>query len=305
MNSIYSPYREQDLYLAPVGFNEKVFPYQTGRTVMINNTSTKKWNRLNQKQLNQQFVNEIVHGLQCSPFEARAILDTVYRVYSPYFETSGTLKPGQILFQVISVEEGPSTHLADSKQVTVTLTLDAGEEDLHVREKQGVVGLRRHRIQRMCVEAFQQGGLLTTEDLANRLFNCGERTLSRDLQAMKNKNVVLPLRSTVKDMGRSISHRSVIVKEWLQGKEYTEICQSTHHSVGAVKNYIEKFKRAISLAEEGFDVHTIAFLVKLSAPLVEQYYQLYQSLEIVPHRKAELKSFLKKRPASQSTQRLQ
>ena len=263
---------------------------------MINNTSTEKWNRLNQKQLNQQFVNEIVHGLQCSPFEARAILDTVYRVYSRYFKTSGTLKPGQILFQVISVEEGPSTHLADSKQVTVTLTLDAGEEDLRVREKQGVVGLRRHRIQRICVEAFQQGGLLTIEDLANRLFNCGERTLSRDLQAMKNKNVVLPLRSTVKDMGRSICHRSVIVKEWLQGKEYTEICRNTHHSVGAVKNYIEKFKRAISLAEEGFDVHTIAFLVKLSASLVEEYYQLYQTIEIVPHRKAELKSFLKKSP---------
>lgn len=261
---------------------------------MINNSSLQKWDRLAQKQLDQQFINEIIHGLQCSPFEATAILDAVYKVYSSYFETSGTLKPGQILFQVISIDEGASTRLADGKQITVTLTLDAGKEDLEIRKKYGVIGLRQHRIQRVCVEAFQQGGLLTIEDLANRLLNCGERTLSRDLQALSEKNIVLPLRSTVKDMGRSISHRSSIIKEWLKGKEYTEISRNTHHSIAAVKNYIDKFKRVVSLAEEGFDAYTIAFLVKLSANLVDEYYQLYQSLELVPHREVELKNFLKK-----------
>jgi len=87
---------------------------------MINNSSLQKWDRLAQKQLDQQFMNEIIHGLQCSPFEAKAVLEAVYKVYGPYFETSGHLKPGQILFQVISIDEGPSARLANSKQVTVT-----------------------------------------------------------------------------------------------------------------------------------------------------------------------------------------
>ena len=261
---------------------------------MINNTSIQKWDRLAQKQLNQQFMNNIVTGLQCSPFEAKAILESVYNVFSAYFETSGHLKPGQILFQVISMHEYPSTQLANSKQTTVTLTLDAGQEDLDVRQKQGVVALRQHRIQRVCIEAFQQGGLLTTEDLAYRLFNCGERTLSRDLNALKHKNIVLPMRSTVKDMGRCVSHRTLIVKQWLLGKEYTEIARDTHHSIASIKNYVDKFKRVASLSEEGFDIHTIAFLVKLSAALVGQYYKLYQSTDAVAHRKAELTSFLKK-----------
>ena len=294
MIGLYKPYSERNEGVARLKFTVWTSPIQIRRTFMINNTSVQKWDRLAQKQLDQQFMNEIVHGLQCSPFEAKAILDTVYKVYGPYFETSGTLKPGQVLFQVISIDEGPSTHLADSKQITVTLTLDAGEEDLSVREKHGVIGLRRHRIQRVCVEAFQQGGLLTVEDVANRVFNCGERTLSRDLQALRDNHIVLPLRSTIKDMGRSISHRSIIVKEWLKGREYTEISRNTHHSVAAVKNYIEKFKRVIALAEEGFNTHTIAFLVKISAVLVTQYYHLYQSLEAIPHRKAELEHFLKK-----------
>ncbi len=269
-------------------------PEQERILIMINNSSLTKWNRLSQKQLDQQFIHEMVHGLQCSPFEASAMLDAVYRVYSPYFETSGTLKPGQTLFQVISVDATPSTRLAESKQVTVTLTFDAGKEDLEVRRERGIPSLRRHRMQRMAVEAFQQGGLLTLEDMANRLFNCGQRTLSRDLDVLRQEGVILPLRSIIKDMGRSISHRSLIVEEWLLGKEYSEISYSTNHSVSAVQNYVSKFKRVIALAEEGYDVHTIAFLVKVSTTLTESYHQLYQTVKIVPHRRKELKSFLKK-----------
>jgi len=270
---------------------------------MINNFSLQKWERLAQKQLNQQFVNEIIQGLNCSPFEANAILDTVYKVYASYFETSGNLKPGQIFFQVISIDAASNTRLKNSKQTTVTLTLDAGAEDLKIREKKGIVGLRRHRIQRVCHETFQQGGLLTVEDLANRLFNCGERTICRDLQYFRNNDIILPLRSTIKDMGRTISHRSIIVKEWLLGKEYTEISRNTHHSVAAIKNYISKFKRVVSLAEEGFDTHTIAFLVKLSPMLVEEYYNFYRTVDILPHRMDELKSFLKKSQSYPTQQR--
>lgn len=262
---------------------------------MINNSALQKWDRLAQKQLDHQFMNEIMQGLQCSPFEAGAILDTVYKVYRPYFETSGTLKPGQLLFQVMAVEASPNKPLAQSKQVTVTLTLDAGPEDLRIRKQKGIIGLRQHRLQRVAHEAFQQGGLLTVEDLANRLFNCGERTLSRDLYALQQKKVLLPRRSLIKDMGRSISHRNLIVQEWLQGKEYSEIAQTTHHSIPAIKNYIDKFKRVVALTEEGFDRYTIAFLVKLSAPLVEAYYQLYQTVTTIPHRREALRLFLKKK----------
>ena len=265
-----------------------------GRIIMINNTSLQKWNRLAQKQLDQQFLNEIISGLQCSPFEAHAIVDTLYKVYAPYFETSGTLKPGQILLPVVAVETSSNTPLSESKQVTVVLTLDAGGEDLHIREKLGVSGLRRHRIQRMAHEAFQQGGLLTVEDFAYRLLNCGPRTLSRDLSALKTNHIVLPLRSTIKDMGRAISHRTLIVHQWLQGKEYSQISQNTFHSVLSVKNYISKFKRVIALSQEGFDIHGISFLVKISVPLAEQYYTLYQTAVVAPHRRRELESFLKK-----------
>lgn len=267
---------------------------------MINNTSLFKWDRLAKKHLDYQFVNEMTRGLQCSPFEAGAILDSVHKVYGSYFETSGTLKPGQIQFQIISAETPASVSLEDSKQVTVVLTVDAGNEDLQIRKDQGVPGLRRHRIQRVSEEAFQQGGLLTIEDLAIRLFNCGVRTISRDLEYFQQQQIVLPLRSTIKDMGRAITHRSLIIEEWLQGKEYSEIARKTHHSVPSVQNYVSKFKRVVALANENFDVNTIGFMVKMSSSLVTTYYSLYHRLDIIPSRAEELESFLKEQSPGQA-----
>jgi hypothetical protein len=271
---------------------------------MINNSALQKWDRLRYKHLGQQFLTEIIHGLGCSPFEAQAILDTVHHVFGSYYETSGALKPGQLFFHIVSQKAPPSLALKQCPMVTVVLTLDAGEDDLKVKEQSGVSGLRRHRLERVAQEAFQQGGLLTVEDLAHRLFNCGERTLCRDLAALRKHGITLPLRSTIKDMGRSISHRTLIVKQYLNGKDYTAIAHSTHHSVAAVHNYIEKFKRTIALMHEGYDLHSISFLIRISVDLVKQYRDIYNKAKIINFRQKELNGFLKKeRPQLQRHRR--
>ena len=138
---------------------------------MINNSTLDRWNRLESKSLDQQFTYEIIHGLNCSPFEASAILDTVYQVYDCYFKTNSTLRPGQIRLQLIAVEAKANQKLSESKQVTVTLTLNDDKEDLEIRKNHGIITLRRHKIERISREAFDQGGLLTVEDLAYRIFN--------------------------------------------------------------------------------------------------------------------------------------
>jgi hypothetical protein len=261
---------------------------------MINNSSLQKWDRLKQKQLDTQFINSLIQGMNCSQFEAKAILNAVYETYQPFFDNSGAMKPGQILFEVVSIENGAQKKLSECKMLSVVLTLDAGEDDLNVKEKYGVQGLRRHRLERVVNEAFQQGGLLTVEDIANRLLNCGERTLCRDIKALKEQGVVLPLRSTIRDMGKSVTHRALIVKQWLSGKEYSEIARSTHHSIEAVSNYVDKFKRVVCLAKNNYEIKTIAFLVKLSPSLTQEYYDLYRKIDAVPHRQEELEDLIKK-----------
>lgn len=261
---------------------------------MINNSSIDLWSRLESKSLDQQFLYEIINGLNCSRFEASAVLDTVYKVYDCFFETNTELKPGQIRLQLIATEARPSQKLSEAKQVTVTLTLNDDQEDLEIRKKHGIVELRRHKIERVCREAYDQGGLLTVEDLAYRVFNCGARTICRDLENFREQEILIPLRSTVKDMGRTLSHKLLIISQWAKGYEYSDISRNTNHSIRAVQNYIDKFKRTISLANEGYDINRIAYILKFSASLVEEYVQIYKKLDFIDHRKDELENYFKK-----------
>lgn len=256
--------------------------------VMINNSSPQKWYRLQQKSLANQFKQEVIQGCNCSSFEANAILETVYEVFAPFFNNASSLRPGQLQLTVIDSNCPPNQKLENAPLVTVILTLSEDEQDLKIRQKHGVIRLRQHRIERVCTEAFQQGGLLTVEDLAHRLFNCGQRTICRDLKVFKNKNILIPLRSTIKDMGRTISHRKLIIEKWLLGDEYQVIAQKTFHSIASVRNYVDKFKRVIALCTQNYDAVTISFLVKISSTLVLEYQKLYKTLEIIDHRRQEL-----------------
>lgn len=269
---------------------------------MINNTSPQVWDRLAAKQLDHQFSHHIITGLNCSPFEAEAILEAVRRVYAPLFECSPNLRPGQILLPIVSVEAPPGPRLVDSRQLLAVLTLEDLNEDLPLRREGGVLALRRHRLQRVAHEALQQGGLLTLEDLAYRLFNCGQRTLCRDLHALRQAGVQVPLRSTIKDMGRTLSHRRLIVELWLSGKEYSEIARDAHHCVASVQNYVEKFKRVALLARQKLDLDTLAFLARLSKPLAQSYLDLLQlKNKAVQHRLNELQPDPKKKTPAPTT----
>jgi hypothetical protein len=268
------------------------FHLLTYGALMINNTSHSLWDRLQQKTLNQQFINRLIDGLNCSRFEAHAILDTVYEVFASHMDTSGQQGIGDIHFLCTGIENSSAKPLKDANMVRVRLTLDGGDEDLAIRRADGPVAVRRHRLERITHQAYQQGGLLTLEDVAFRLFNCGMRTLVRDVSYFKEQSIMLPLRSTIKDMGRGISHRSLIIRHWLAGKEYDHISKATHHSTVAVANYVSKFKRCIWLADQGFDTHTISFLVGLSAKLTEHYWTLYREQPIAEHRRKQLQQDL-------------
>jgi hypothetical protein len=95
-------------------------------------------------------------------------------------------------------------------------------------------------------------------------------------------------------MGRAITHRRLIITLWLQGLEYSEIAHKTCHSLDSVANYVDKFKRCVALFTSGFDLHTVALMVKLSTALTQEFQQIHSQIQGVPHRLRELEEFLKK-----------
>jgi hypothetical protein len=246
--------------------------------------------RLAAKDLDHQFRNRIEQGMGCSPFVSEAIAKVVHDVYLPVLDSQTNLKTGQMLFQCLSKRNGSTTRIVDAEQVTVVLTIDGGRVDQDVRKQKGIDGLRRFRICRVCSEAYNQGGLLTVEDVAYRLLNVGERTIVRDLSLIRKEGENPPLRSTIKDMGRTISHKAILIKNWLKGDELSDLNRKYNHSFSAIESYINTFKRVVFLKHEGYTVERIAYMQKISDALAKTYLDLWQQYKdkAMPHRVKEM-----------------
>jgi hypothetical protein len=232
--------------------------------------------RLDAKSLDSMFRRRIEQGANCPPFVSKAILAAVKEVFpiGPD-EADHQLGLGQIQLLVVAAEEPAGKPLEQCQKVTVRLTLDAAQDDYQVRLAHGVEGLRRCRILRLTAEARDQGGLLSYEDLAFRLFNCGVRTIVRDVQDLRRRELEVPSRGQQQDIGPGQTHRVQAVRLFLLGHQPNEIARRLYHTLGSIENYITTFARVVILVDKGYADDEIAFVMRRSSPLVAAYRKLY------------------------------
>jgi hypothetical protein len=241
----------------------------------VRNVNREELRRLEAKSLEAKFLTEVQHGLNCSPFEAKAVLDVVKEVFGPLFEATGpAIAPGKLGLIVVGADEPAGKPLRECVKVAVGLTVHRGSEDDQLLQRQGPEAFRIARIPDICQQAMSQGGLLTREDLARRIFFVGPRTISRDLAKLRHSELPVPLRSTMQDIGPVLTHRVQIVRLALEGKTMSEICLIMRHSPEAVANYISTFTRCAFLDAKGLEVGQIAFLLRRGRSLIQQYIEL-------------------------------
>jgi len=249
--------------------------------------------RLDSKTLDSMFRRRIEEGANCSPFVSQAILATVKEVFAIGPEdVDNQLGLGQIRLLVVAAEEPAGKSLEECQKVSVLLSLDAGPEDYQVRLVHGVEGLRRCRILRVTAEAREQGGLLSYEDLAFRLFNCGVRTIVRDVQALRRREIEVPTRGQQQDIGPGQTHRVQAVRLYLQGLEANEIASRIYHTLGSIENYVTTFARVIFLINKGYGDDEIAFVIRRSSPLVAAYRHLFVEFQDKPSAQRRLREIL-------------
>jgi len=254
---------------------------------VIRQPERERLSRLTVKTLDQVFIVRGKEGLGCSQFEAEALTDLVKEVYFPWLSQPEAIQAGQLAMTAVSADEPGHRPLSKCKMVPVVLTLYAGEEDHRYRlsqKRNGTVSLRQRQIERMAHEALDQGALLTAEDFAFRIFNCGLRTISRDLKALAERDVVVPLRSQQKDVGRALSHRVQAVELYLKRYTYTQIQRRIYHSLPAIANYVVTFAVVVAHTREGYATDEIAFLMQISPALVRQYQDLYERYNTAQYR---------------------
>ena len=249
--------------------------------------------RLDAKSLDNLFRRRIEQGANCAPFVSQAILQTVKEIYPlDTDDTDRQLGLGQIQLLVVAATEPAGKPLDRCQKVTVCLTLDAAREDYQIRLAHGVEGLRRSRILRLTAEARDQGGLLSYEDLAFRLFNCGVRTIVRDVQALRRRGIEVPTRGQQRDIGPGQTHRVQAVRLYLQGLEANEIARRLYHALSSIENYITTFARIVILIDRGYADDEIAFVIRRSSPLVAAYRKLHDEFRDKPAARRRLREIL-------------
>jgi hypothetical protein len=228
-----------------------------------------EYDRLRKKTREHEFVGRLEREFEFSPRESRGVLEVVAETFFDNRE----IRSGQVEYTCVSAEEGPGKPMEELKKVTVRVTREL-MSDREVEQRCGESAMRKVQILRMTEEAYDQGGLLTQEDLG-RIIGVSSRTIRRDVEELMEKRVKLYLRGLQRDIGKGISHKVWIVGLYLKWKTYSEIERITGHSSGAIKAYLNDFSRVLMAKERGIDsAKEIGFYIGRTERLVQEYLAL-------------------------------
>lgn len=253
-------------------------------------SNTNKDERLASKTPEGAFLQVLEKEFQFSRRVSDELLNVTKEILLGHTKST-EIRPGQVRMVVASLKAPFGPPLADIDKVVVTLTLDDGVEDIHVKRQEGSTALRRGRILRILEEALEQGGVLTQEDLA-RILNVNERTIRRDVRALKAAGHLVHTRGHLKGVGRGQTHKVRIIELWLDREGYEKIARWVHHTPQAIKRYVNTFIRMVILHEKGTAIEEIAFLTKTSSRLVKDYLAVYEASMQVSHRQEKLQEVL-------------
>lgn len=240
-----------------------------------------EYRRLRKKTREHQFVETLRCEYELSPRASLGILETAKEIFLSTVEVKSE---GQVQYICVRKEEGAGKKMEEMKKVSVQLTVRAAD-DFTVKEQHGDSAMRKVQLLRITEEAYDQGGLLTEEDLS-RLLGVSSRTVRRDVSEIMQTNVQVLLRGLQCDIGKGISHKAWIVRLALEEHTYTEIERISRHSLEAIRIYLNDFNRVVVALEKGIQLaKEIAFFIGRSERLVLEYVVLIQKAENDPRQR--------------------
>jgi len=230
--------------------------------------------RLKSKDAKNAIIQKLAVDFNLTPIIAEAF----YQQFSLYFQEHAniSLSSGEIAYEAVASEEPAGKHIRLTKKVTVRLKLIDLNTDLEVLADYGLAGLRRHRLARMTRQAYDQGALLSYEDLA-MILTTSPATVKRDVYHLKHQGMFIMTRGAKHDMGPGLSHKTVIIDLYLKNYTFTEIERITNHSETSIKRYLSDFIQIATLCKQKFSENQMRVIAKMSSRIIREYMQLYQT----------------------------
>lgn len=227
------------------------------------------------RQLKTQLYTEFRREYAFPRAVCRSLTDLFQHYLDLYF--GGLRKEGQVIFHAVAIDVPPGIPVEEMHLIPVSLTTYSADDILICSDK-NQKGLLDSRIERITLEAFHQGGLLTQADLSV-LLGESTKTIARHIQDLHHQDIFVPTRGSWRDIGPGESHKKQIVACYLKGDEYTDIARKTHHSHEAIMRYVKDFARLLILSEEGYTAGEIRMLSGLSDKTITEYMELIDTYQ--------------------------
>ena len=208
---------------------------------------------------------------------ADVLIESFLEIIDQYGHEKETLKPHQILWPAVSVDDYPryGKTMAMTKQVSVVLTLWTAEELEKLAQGQSQKTLIPQRIARFHKEAFSQKGLLSTVDIG-LILNLSQPSVSRlRRQWEQEHDEILPSRGSYHDLGTTLTHKRKIIELHLRGLMPSEIARKVDHDPKCIDRYIRDFERTVPFFEEGKPIAKVAFYTRMSERLIKEYQKIH------------------------------
>lgn len=230
--------------------------------------------RLKSKDARSAIVQKLSTDFNLTPIIAEAF----YQQFSLYYKDHAnvSLSSGEIAYEAVASEEPAGKHIRITRKVTVRLKLLDFNTDLEALAQYGLGGLRRHRLARLTRQAYDQGALLSYEDLA-MLLTTSPSTVKRDAHYLRHQGLFILTRGMKHDMGPGLSHKTLILDLYFKGYTFTEIERQTNHSEVSIKRYLADFIQIASLHHQRFSPGQIRRIAQKSERLVREYLRLYET----------------------------
>jgi len=232
--------------------------------------------RLEVKNPYQGLMNELLEEYGLSPIEAKALVMRVEQFKEE--QQNGERDNRQIVKQVVAVGEPAGKRIRDCKLVPVNLTMYFNGEAKLEKEK-GLSHLKKIKVHQLAWEAYEQGGLLSYEDIES-ILGISTSTIKRYVKQYRENDIVVPTRGQIEDIGPGITHKEKIIELLIKGYRYSEIMIQTVHTEASIENYEKKFVRIAYFHREGKNKLLIRTITGYSESLIENYIKLYTKYEI-------------------------
>ncbi len=232
--------------------------------------------RLKSKDARSAIIQKLATDFNLTPIIAEAFFQQFCQYFQQHANVS--LSSGEVSYEAVAADEPASKHIRLARKVTVRLKLIDFNSDLEALASFGLAGLRRHRIARLTRLAYDQGALLSYEDLA-MLLTTSPATVKRDIYFLRREGMFIITRGMKHDMGPGLSHKTIIIDLYFKGYTFSEIEQKTNHSESSIKRYLADFMQIAILYRQRFSLHQIRLIAQKSERLVREYLQLYDTYQ--------------------------